>query len=36
MSYTLIPLAVFLSVLLVGGVALLADAGIRLIRGERR
>ena len=36
MTYTLIPLMVFLAVLLVGGAALIADAGIRLVRGDRR
>jgi hypothetical protein len=36
MTYTLIPLMVFLAVLLVGGTALIADAGIRLLRGDRR
>ena len=36
MSYTLIPLIAFLAVLLVGGIALIADAGIRLLRGLRR
>jgi len=29
-------LMVFLAVLLVGGVSLIADAGIRLLRGDRR
>ena len=36
MNYTLIPLMAFLAVLLVGGIALIADAGIRLIRDLRR
>jgi len=36
MTYTLIPLMDFLAVLLEGGVSLIADAGIRLIRGDRR
>jgi len=36
MTYTLIPLMVFLAVLLVAGVSLIADAGIRLLRGDRR
>jgi hypothetical protein len=36
MSYTLIPLAAFLVALLLGGVTLVIDAGVRLIRGERR
>ena len=36
MSYTQIPLIVFLFVLLAGGIALIADGGIRLVRGERR
>jgi hypothetical protein len=35
MTYLVIPLHVFLAVLLVGGVALIADAGRRLVRGER-
>jgi hypothetical protein len=36
MSYRLIPLVIFLAVLLVGGIALIADAGIRVLRGQRR
>jgi hypothetical protein len=36
MSYTAIPLVVFLGVELVGGIALLADAGIRLLRERRK
>ena len=36
MNYTLIPLVAFLAVLLLGGIALIADAGIRLVRGHRR
>ncbi len=36
MSYTQIPLIVFLAVLLAGGIALITDGGIRLFRGERR
>jgi hypothetical protein len=36
MSYTLVPLVVSLAVLFIGGIALIADAGIRLLRGERR
>jgi len=36
MNYTLIPLVAFLVVLLLGGIALIADAGIRLARGHRR
>jgi len=36
MTYRLISLMVFLAVLLVGGVSLIADAGIRLLRGDRR
>jgi hypothetical protein len=34
MSYALVPLVVFLAVLFVGGIALIADAGIRLLRGQ--
>jgi hypothetical protein len=36
MFYQLIPLLIFLAVLLIVGVALIADAGLRLMRGERR
>ena len=36
MNYTLIPLVAFLLVLLLGGIALIADAGIRLLRSHRR
>jgi hypothetical protein len=36
MTYTLVPLFVFLAVLFAGGVALIGDAGIRVIRGHRR
>ncbi len=36
MNYTLIPLIAFLIVLLLIGIALIADAGIRLLRGHRR
>lgn len=38
MSYTmyLYSLIAFLGVLLVGGVALIADAGVRLVRDHRR
>jgi hypothetical protein len=36
MSYPLIPVFVFLAVLLAGGVALIADGGVRLLRGQRR
>ena len=36
MSYTLFPLVIFLGVLFVGGIALIADGGIRLLRGQRR
>jgi hypothetical protein len=36
MSYPLIPVFVFLGVLLAGGVALIADAGVRLLRDLRR
>ena len=36
MNYTLIPLMAFLVVLLLVGVALIADAGIRLLRDHRR
>jgi hypothetical protein len=32
----MIPLFIFLAVLLAAGVALIADAGIRLLRGQRR
>lgn len=35
MSYELISLVIFLGVLLAGGVGLIADAGVRLIRRER-
>jgi hypothetical protein len=34
-SYTLYPVFGFLGVLLVGGIALIADAGIRIIRDLR-
>jgi hypothetical protein len=36
MSYQLIPLIVFLAVLLAWGIALIADAGLRVLRGKRR
>ncbi len=36
MSYTMYPVLGFLGVLLVGGIALIADAGINLIRDLRR
>ena len=36
MSYPLIPVFVFLVVLLAGGLALIGDAGVRLLRGQRR
>jgi hypothetical protein len=36
MSYQMIPLIVFLVVLLAGGLALIGDAGLRLLRGQRR
>jgi hypothetical protein len=36
MRYQMIPLIVFLAVLLVGGLALIGDAGLRLLRGQRR
>jgi len=36
MSYPLVPVFVFLVVLLAGGVALIADGGVRLLRGQRR
>jgi hypothetical protein len=36
MSYTMYPVIGFLGVLLVGGVALIADAGIHLVRDLRR
>jgi len=32
----LIPLVIFLAVLLAGGIALIADAVLRLLRGQRR
>jgi hypothetical protein len=36
MSYQYIVLVVFLFVLLAAGIALIADAGMRLLRGQRR
>ena len=36
MSYTMYPVIGFLGVLLVGGVALITDAGVRLLRDLRR
>jgi hypothetical protein len=36
MGYQLIPLFILLAVLLAAGVALIADAGVRLLRGQRR
>ena len=36
MSYTMYPIISFLGVLLVGGLALITDASIRLIRDLRR
>jgi len=36
MSFPLIPVVIFLAVLLMGGVGLIADAGIRMLRGQRR
>ena len=36
MSYPLIPVFVFLVVLLAGGLALIGDASVRLLRGQRR
>jgi hypothetical protein len=36
MSYPLVPVFIFLVLLLTGGVALIADAGVRLLRGQRR
>jgi hypothetical protein len=36
MSYRLIPFVIFLAVLLAGGIGLIADGGIRLLRGQRR
>jgi hypothetical protein len=36
MVYQTIPLFIFLAVLLGAGVALIADAGVRLLRGQRR
>ena len=36
MSFTMYPVVGFLGVLLVGGVALITDAGIRLLRDVRR
>ena len=35
MSYTVYPVIGFLGVLLVGGITLIADAGVRLIRDLR-
>jgi len=34
MNYTLVPLFFFLVVSLIGGIALIADAGIRVVRGQ--
>jgi hypothetical protein len=36
MSYQFIVLVVFMAVLLTAGIALIADAGVRLLRGQRR
>jgi len=36
MGYRVIPLLVFLGIQLVGGIALVADAGVRLLRERRR
>jgi hypothetical protein len=36
MTYLAIPIMVFLTVLLLAGVALIADAGRRISRGERK
>jgi len=36
MRYQVIPLIIFLAVLLTSGIALIADAGMRLYRGQRR
>jgi hypothetical protein len=36
MSYQYIVLVVFLFVLLASGITLIADAGMRLLRGQRR
>jgi hypothetical protein len=36
MYYYFISLVIFLALLLTGGIALIADAGIRLLRGQRR
>jgi hypothetical protein len=36
MSSPLVPVFAFLVVLFAGGVALIADAGVRLLRGQRR
>jgi hypothetical protein len=36
MSYPLITVFIFLGALLMGGIALIADAGIRMLRGQWR
>jgi len=36
MHYYFIWLVIFLAVLLTGGIALIADAGMRLLRGQRK
>jgi len=36
MNYEFIVLVAFLAVLLAAGIALIADAGMRLLRGQRR
>jgi hypothetical protein len=36
MPYLVFPLTIFLTVLLTGGIALIADGGRRLLRGERK
>jgi hypothetical protein len=36
MNYEFIVLVVFLAMLLAAGIALIADAGMRLLRGQRR
>jgi hypothetical protein len=36
MNYQFIVLVVFLAMLLAVGIALIADAGVRLLRGQRR
>lgn len=36
MTYLAIPIMFFLTVLLIGGAALIGDAGRRLLRGEKK